>query len=651
MIRVPKSEQKIPQKTAGAPPTLPRTKSAGGSSSPKGPSPRELWMDFLKIDKRDGFAYDGAAAAASISPISTAASSRRPSYPEMDMLPMIQPFGPGIPMPPLEKCHKRGWSMPALNLSACSSAPELTNMQISPLGDPVPASAASMSSQSSHAPAASVRSNRSSTSQAYAPAVMSTRSSSACMSLVSSAHSGRPSASASPRPTRVDLPAFLSCTLDPMLPVGPNGLDSPGRLHDLPGQLSPKTPRQDEEMLQIAPQLLQFHNIPPPPVIKEEEEDDAHTALPNIDLMKIASRTGSPISSQPVATPAAANGVQPPPMPPLPNWNGNSIMLSDALLNLPVPPVPIRLPHPSRGRAIPKTKLPRHVRTPKSRRRTRSSGNVLGSRKRRSRSMSAIPGLDPALVERIRKLAADHHLSQVDIMRGSGISNTILSDWLKHKYRGNLCEINNRLRYYCDKMECYYSGKEVMPAFLLKPCRSSRSRINLGELIPIEMDLDFGTTEYQDFFLWDPDEIHITPKIFAEQTCRDLDLARNCAQIIQAELSSQIEHGKKSLLIIRDVLADNTKKGETITVKLPRLKREIQWNLTDINTTPEEFGKMLQNMWSLEQRDALYISHRIRIAVLEHFCPPDSRPSLEARRRSARAVFNMLIAANQSSKG
>lgn len=639
-------------------------------------------MNFLKIDKRenDGFSYDEEArCAASMhkilpSPISTAASSRRPSYPELDMLPMIQTFRPGMGMPPLEKCnkykHKRNWSMPALNLSACSSAPELTNMQISPLGENVnvPASAASMSSQSSHAPAASAHSNRSSTG--YAPAVMSTRSSSACMSLVSSAGhpnsavgSRHPSASTSPlsssSATRVDLPKFMTGSLDPMLPLDTSGLDSPGRL--LPGQLSPKSPRQDQEMLQIAPQLLQFHNIPPPPVIKKEEEDDTHGALPNIDLMKIASRTGSPISNplphqHLVSTPAAANGVQPPPMPPLPNWNaGAAIMTSDALFNLPVPPVPIRLPHPSRGRAIPKIrggKLPRHVRTPKSRRRTRSSGNVLGyGRKRRSRSMSAIPGLDPALVERVRKLAADHHLSQVDIMRGSGISNTILSDWLKHKYRGNLCEINNRLRYYCDKMESYYSGKEVMPAFLLKPCRSSRSRINLGELIPIEMDLDFGDREYQDFFLWDPDEIHITAKIFAEQTCRDMGLARSCAQIIQAELSSQIEHGKKSLLIIRDVLADNTKKGETIPVALPRLKREIQWNLTDINTTPEEFGKMLQSMWSLEEKDALYISHRIRVAVLEHFCPPDSRPSLEARRRSARAVFNMLIAANQSSKG
>jgi len=66
------------------------------------------------------------------------------------------------------------------------------------------------------------------------------------------------------------------------------------------------------------------------------------------------------------------------------------------------------------------------------------------------------------------------------------------------------------------------------------------------QLIPIRLDLSFGSWRLRDSFLWNPNEKSITPQIFAHKLCLDLDFPDFFEPHIAQSIITQVQRAMEN---------------------------------------------------------------------------------------------------------
>ncbi|CAF3945773.1 unnamed protein product, partial [Adineta steineri] len=131
------------------------------------------------------------------------------------------------------------------------------------------------------------------------------------------------------------------------------------------------------------------------------------------------------------------------------------------------------------------------------------------------------------------------------------------------------------------------------------------------DLVPIRLDMEIEGQKLRDTFTWNKNEQLITPEMYAEILCDDLDLNTMAfvpaiAQAIRQQLESH--HN--------DFLEDNS--DQRITIKLNihvgnvSLVDQFEWDMSDKHNSPEEFARVLASELGLGGEFVTAIAYSIR---------------------------------------
>ena len=134
------------------------------------------------------------------------------------------------------------------------------------------------------------------------------------------------------------------------------------------------------------------------------------------------------------------------------------------------------------------------------------------------------------------------------------------------------------------------------------------------QLVPIRMDMDIEGQKLRDTFLWNKAETLVTPEMFAETICDDLDLNPvNFVPAIAAAIQQQLDAFPTE--------QDNLLKEQTdqrVVIKLNihigniSLVDQFEWDLAEERNSPEEFAKKLCGELSLGGEFVTAIAYSIR---------------------------------------
>ena len=136
---------------------------------------------------------------------------------------------------------------------------------------------------------------------------------------------------------------------------------------------------------------------------------------------------------------------------------------------------------------------------------------------------------------------------------------------------------------------------------------------NVGEmLIPIRFDMEIEGHRLRDTFVWNKNEISITPEQFAEILCDDLDLpAQAFVPAITQSIRQQIEAFPTENLLDQQT-------DQRVLIKLNihvgniSLVDQFEWDLNEKNCTPEQFSLKLCSELGLGGEFVTAISYSIR---------------------------------------
>jgi len=112
-------------------------------------------------------------------------------------------------------------------------------------------------------------------------------------------------------------------------------------------------------------------------------------------------------------------------------------------------------------------------------------------------------------------------------------------------------------------------------------------------LVPIRLDMDIEGQKLRDTFLWNKNEILITPDQFAEILCDDLDLNPvHFVPAITAAIQQQVEnYPSESENLIKEQQDQRVIIKLNIHVGNISLVDQFEWDLADEMNSPEEFAK------------------------------------------------------------
>lgn len=137
-------------------------------------------------------------------------------------------------------------------------------------------------------------------------------------------------------------------------------------------------------------------------------------------------------------------------------------------------------------------------------------------------------------------------------------------------------------------------------------------------LVPIRVDLEIDGQKLRDTFTWNKNETLITPEIFAEIICDDLDL--NPVTFIPAisqSIRQQLESHPSD-----NIIEDNT--DQRVIVKLNihvgnvSLVDQFEWDMSEPQNSPEEFAKKLASELGLGGEFVTSIAYSIRGQLAWH---------------------------------
>ncbi len=138
---------------------------------------------------------------------------------------------------------------------------------------------------------------------------------------------------------------------------------------------------------------------------------------------------------------------------------------------------------------------------------------------------------------------------------------------------------------------------------------------NLPEiLVPIRMDMDIEGQKLRDTFLWNKNETLITPEMFAEVICDDLDL--NPIHFVPA-IAAAIQQQLDTFPTDQDnLLKEQTDQRVVIKLNIHigniSLVDQFEWDLAEERNSPEEFAKKLCADLSLGGEFVTAIAYSIR---------------------------------------
>jgi SWI/SNF-related matrix-associated actin-dependent regulator of chromatin subfamily B protein 1 len=132
-------------------------------------------------------------------------------------------------------------------------------------------------------------------------------------------------------------------------------------------------------------------------------------------------------------------------------------------------------------------------------------------------------------------------------------------------------------------------------------------------LVPIRVDIELEGQKLRDTFTWNKNELLITPEIFAEILCDDLDL--NPIAFIPA-IASSIRQQLDSHPSDNNIIEENTDQRVTIKLNIHvgnvSLVDQFEWDMSEPQNSPEEFAKKLAGELGLGGEFVTSIAYSIR---------------------------------------
>ena len=150
----------------------------------------------------------------------------------------------------------------------------------------------------------------------------------------------------------------------------------------------------------------------------------------------------------------------------------------------------------------------------------------------------------------------------------------------------------------------------------------------LDELVPIRLDIDKDQIRLRDTFTWNMHDRIISIKLFSNQLVHDFDLAspqsQSLVEQIQASIQDQLREFHPHIYIEEEALDPHLpysayKNDEmriviklNITIGQYTLVDQFEWDINNLNNSPEEFAGQMTRELSLSGEFTTAIAHSIR---------------------------------------
>ena len=213
---------------------------------------------------------------------------------------------------------------------------------------------------------------------------------------------------------------------------------------------------------------------------------------------------------------------------------------------------------------------------------------------------------DLTLISRVRDAMDAHNLNQIDVMRDSGVSNSVLCLWLQSRYKGDNAKVNQRLARWLDNLAPATSPSALQPhphqnhptAIALPPSQQQQQTTVADYIVPIRLHGVIGSQTYTDCFLWNVHEQRLTPRHFVQQLCRDVGLAHEWLQPLTQQFKQQLKQHRQ-LLTTPPATARLHSDRPLLQLRLDltldgvRLTDRFLWDPLHPHSSPEEYARVL----------------------------------------------------------
>jgi SWI/SNF-related matrix-associated actin-dependent regulator of chromatin subfamily B member 1 len=137
-------------------------------------------------------------------------------------------------------------------------------------------------------------------------------------------------------------------------------------------------------------------------------------------------------------------------------------------------------------------------------------------------------------------------------------------------------------------------------------------------LVPIRIDIELEGQKLRDTFTWNKNETLITPEIFAEILCDDMDLNPSVfIPAISSSIRQQVEQYPSD-----NIIEDNTDQRVIIRLNIHvgnvSLNDQFEWDMSEPENSPEEFSKRLAAELGLGGEFVTSIAYSIRSQLAWH---------------------------------
>ncbi|KDQ13789.1 hypothetical protein BOTBODRAFT_110948, partial [Botryobasidium botryosum FD-172 SS1] len=142
-------------------------------------------------------------------------------------------------------------------------------------------------------------------------------------------------------------------------------------------------------------------------------------------------------------------------------------------------------------------------------------------------------------------------------------------------------------------------------------------------LVPIRIDIDFDHYRLRETFVWNLNDPVVTPELFAEITCEDLELPTQCVSQFVTQLKQQLADFQTHVTDKKRKYAEDGEDGHVksevvdidITVGSMSLVDQFEWDVNDPNNSPEGFAEVYAADLGLSGEFKTAIAHDIREQV------------------------------------
>ncbi|KAK7078066.1 SWI SNF, matrix associated, actin dependent regulator of chromatin, subfamily b, member 1 [Halocaridina rubra] len=152
----------------------------------------------------------------------------------------------------------------------------------------------------------------------------------------------------------------------------------------------------------------------------------------------------------------------------------------------------------------------------------------------------------------------------------------------------------------------------------LDPAQIHENSCQKEELVPIRLDMEIDGQKLRDTFTWNKNEMLVTPEMFAELLCDDLDL--NPIMFVPAvstAIRQQVEQYPQ-----QSIIADNS--DTRIVIKLNihvgniSLNDQFEWDMSEPENSPEDFASKLCSELGLGGEFVTAIAYSVRGQLFWH---------------------------------